>query len=71
MRKIKAIFDRTEGDWAILNTADQKELRIPKNSLPSARKGENFSIEIKTEEEAKSSDEKLAKVILNEILKNS
>jgi hypothetical protein len=69
MKKINVTLNRIEGDDGILITSDKKEIQIPTNELPSKKQGESFSIEVKSEEEAEASEEKLAKTILNEILK--
>ena len=68
MKKIKVTLDRIEGNYGILIAPSREELRIPKKYFPDQKKGSVFSIDVKSEEEAKSSDEKLAKAILNEIL---
>ena len=70
MKKIKVVLDRIEGDYGILVTAlSKKEIQIPSSMIPTASEGDSFSVEIKSEDEAKASEEKLAKAILNEILK--
>ena len=69
MKRINVVLDRIEGDYGILIiSSSKKEIQIPANELPSKKEGEAFSIEIKSENEAKASNEKLAKAILNEIL---
>jgi hypothetical protein len=70
MKRIKVILDRIEGDHVILIAPDRNEIQIPKTLIPKGKKGMIFAIEIKSEEEAKKSDEILAKAILNEILRN-
>ncbi len=70
MKKIKVVLDRIEEDYGILITQEKKEIQVPVDLLPSKKEGDSFSVEVKSEEEAKASDEKLARTILNEILKD-
>lgn len=69
MKKIKVVLDRIEENYGILITQEKKEIQVPVEYLPSKKEGKGFSIEVKTGEEAKASDEELARAILNEILK--
>jgi len=70
MKKINLVLDCIKGNRAILIAPDKKKVEVPAEELSSKKKGESFVIEIKSEEEAKASQEKLAKAILNEILNN-
>lgn len=70
MNYLSAKIDRIEGDFVILKTDDNQEISWSKDNLPpGAEKRAKLSLELKTEKEAKESQEKLAKEILNEILK--
>jgi len=70
MNYLSAKIDRIEGDFVILKTDDNQEISWSKDNLPpNAKEGTKLSLELKSENQAKESQEKLAKEILNEILK--
>ena len=69
MIKLKVTLDRIEGDYGILITEKKKKILWPEDELPDQAEGAVFEIDIKSNEEAQASQEKLAKAILNEILK--
>lgn len=69
MKKIKVTFKGYKGNQAIFQTSEKEEIVFPASLVQGLKSESFFDISIRNEEEAKASDEKLAKIILNEILK--
>jgi hypothetical protein len=67
---IKAVIDRFEGKNAVLRTEDGQELIWPIKNLPEdATEGSSIRLVLSTSITDKEEREKLAKTLLNEILK--
>lgn len=67
---LEAVFDRLDGDSVVLIIANQ-ELRWPKKQFPKDVKiGQHVHLELHTTETLNANQDKLAKSILNEILKD-
>lgn len=63
------VIDRLEGEFAVIKLADGQEIHWPKSQLTSSREGAAVKLVVHTEAEAEQERQKLAKTILNEILK--
>ena len=63
------IIDRVEGNQVVIRLADKQEIKWPKSKLANAKEGTPVKLTILTEAEAEQERQKLAKAILNEILK--
>jgi len=69
MEKTKVIIDRFEGDFAILKT-ESDSFSIPRSILsPSLKEGDIRYITVSDSQEEESSQEELARSVLNEVLK--
>jgi len=69
---IKAVIDRFEGKQAILRIEDGQELIWPIKNLPEdAIEGSSVRLVLRTSRTDEEEREKLAKTLLNEILKKS
>lgn len=70
-KKFELVLDRFEGTNAVL-LMGKKELILPKNILPKdAKESQIFQMSIASDKEATKAQEKTARELLNEILKNS
>lgn len=68
---LQATVDRFEGEYAILKTEDGEELKWPRKNLPSSvHEGNILYLQTMLNTEKEAEREKLAKTLLNEILKN-
>ena len=63
------VIDRTEGEQVIIRLQDGQEISWPKKLLSEFKEGASVKLVIQTEAEAEQERQKLAKTILNEILK--
>lgn len=69
---MKAILDRFENSSAVLRTDDNQELIVPKKDLPKGvHEGSALSLLFSQDASEEAHREKLAKSILNEILKTT
>ncbi len=69
---MRAILDRLESSSAVLRTDDGQELIVPKKDLPkSAHEGSALFLLFSQDASEEAHREKLAKSILNEILKTA
>ena len=67
---LEAVLDRFEGDTAVLRVKDAKEILWPKRALPAdAREGSFVYLQALSGKEKEIEREKLAKTLLNEVLK--
>jgi hypothetical protein len=65
------VIDRIEGEQVIIRLPDGQEINWPKKQLLEFKEGAAVKLVIQTEGEAEQERQKLAKTILNEILKPS
>lgn len=63
------VIDRIEGEQAIIRLQDGQEISWPKKQLAKLKEGATVKLVVQTEAEAEQERQKLAKTILNEILK--
>ena len=63
------IIDRLEGERVIIRLQDGQEVSWPKKLLAEFKEGTPVKLLVQTEAEAELERQKLAKTILNEILK--
>lgn len=69
MKKTRGIINRFENDFAIVE-AGSENISIPRNIIPKdLKEGDMLNITISSEREDVQNTEKLARGILNEVLK--
>ena len=67
---LKGVVDRFEGKVAVIKTDDSQEVKWPINNLPEdAEEGTSVRLVITTSKSDEEEREKIAKTMLNEILK--
>jgi len=63
------IVDRIEGEMVVIRLANGQEIDWPKEQMEDLKEGMSIRLVLQTEAEAELERQKLAKTILNEILK--
>ena len=67
---IKGTIERFDGKMAVIKTEDGQTINWPQKNLPdNIEQGSNVKLALQTSENEKEQQEKMAKEILNEILK--
>lgn len=67
---MQATIDRIENNKAVLKTNDGQEWLWPADQLPKdAQEGSVVELEIKSDKESEREREKLARAVLNEVLR--
>ena len=69
MKIIRATIDRVEAELAILKTTDGEELIIPVRFFSGGSEGKSVQLVILEDSQGDVDNEKLAKKIINEIIK--
>lgn len=69
---LTAVFDRVEGELAVLKFEDGQELAVPRNLLPSdCHEGSHLVCSLATQVQAETEQAARARQLLNDILKGS